>query len=69
MKKSFAKYLSVFVEDLLFSPEDQIYWSAEHLGLNGTKLQVPSNEGTVLRLTKPNVETKGSVIYLSLIHI
>lgn len=63
MKKSFAKYLSIFVEDLFFSPEDQIYWSPEHVGLVGKKLLVPSDEGTVLRLTKPNIETKGSVIY------
>lgn len=63
MKKTFAKYLSIFVEDLFFSPEDQVYWSPEHAGLLGTKLPDTSNEGTVLRLTKPNVETKGSVIY------
>lgn len=63
MKKSFANYLSVFVEDLFFSPEDQVYWSPEHVGLIGTKLSLPSDEGTVLRLTKPNVEIKGSVIY------
>lgn len=63
MKKSFANYLSVFVEDLFFSPEDQVYWSPEHAGLLGTKLPIPSDEGTVLRLTKPNAETKGSVVY------
>lgn len=63
MKKAFANYLSVFVEDLFFSPEDQIFWSPEHAGLLGTKLPIPADEGTVLRLTKPNAETKGSVIY------
>lgn len=63
MKKSFANYLSVFVEDLFFSPEDQVYWSPEHAGLVGTKLPLPSEEGVALRLTKPNAETKGSVIY------
>ena len=63
MKKSFANYLSVLVEDLFFSPEDQVYWSPEHAGLNGQKLPTLSDEGTVLRLTKPNIEAKGSVIY------
>lgn len=63
MKKSFANYLSVLVEDLFFSPEDQVYWSPEHAGLNGQKLPTLSDEGTVLRLTKPNIEAKDSVIY------
>lgn len=63
MKKTFAKYLSIFVEDLFFNPEDQVYWSPEHAGLLGTKLPIPSDEGTVLRLTKPNAETQGAVIY------
>lgn len=63
MKKAFANYLSVFVEDLFFSPEDQIFWSPEHAGLLGTKLPIPADEGTVLRLIKPNAEMKGSVIY------
>ena len=61
MKKSFANYLSVLVEDLFFSPEDQVYWSPEHAGLNGQKLPTLSDEGTVLRLT--NIEAKDSVIY------
>lgn len=63
MKKSFANYLSIFVEDLFFSPEDQVYWSPEHAGLVGIKLSVPSDEGTVLRLLKPKAEIKGAVIY------
>lgn len=63
MKKSFANYLSVFIEDLFFSPEIQVYWSPEHIGLVGTKLPLPSEEGVVLRLTKPNTEIKGTVIY------
>lgn len=63
MKKSFTNYLSILVEDLFFSPEDQIYWSPEHVGLIGTKLPTPSDEGAVLRLRKPDAEIKGTVIY------
>ena len=56
MKKSFANYLSVLVEDLFFSPEDQVYWSPEHAGLNGPQLPTLSAEGTVLSLKTPNID-------------
>ena len=64
MKKSFANFLSVLVEDLFFSPEDQVYWSPEHAGLNGQKLPTLSDEGTVLRLTKPNIEANKLLILI-----